>query len=995
MSSVTEQLIACADASAIISTLKSFLTESADIQDRQASINEIMTFLMASKERKVLIRTLISDYSETNVEHDVQLELLETLLRSMMQESIKNNHTNLEILLSFFQLAVARLSAIGSGNRWIKWGECVLTVVYQNAKFLQNLIHISDKVEKNQWIAFVIRLATLLLQLRHTLDGHDDANPEFKTLTFVWKNLAKLATTAGPILSQMYIAENDTDNLNNHDEDQASSRHFHVQQAMAAAATSVERSVRQLLDMMDTPNTTECVLLDKFQFLKLYWRAFQRLFIVFGNFVKDELKNCVLLCVNVTASFVYFQWHGHFPSPAKQELRELVDQTLAFCEKLADKQVVNAHLQNKIHTFLWYSSEDMKCAVSQRQGSLDSTRNDVENAIQWGHLLVLTTFAGASVPNSFHSNATNPVKTNDLIRSVEISHLFARYRDCALLDNIASSNEVVQVFTDLILQYFEHFEQIKDLQLVLWQQTMYPDWMQRTVCWEVWRELLCFCWKEALAASMLQLVLDIISCDENDSIIVLASGVEDELFQLLCYVYRDLPVVLKDMCIHQVTRIINVISTEGPSHPFSLCVASQLQLLEHLVAVEFLKNYNGLLKEEWIAQYLPLCLECCGTVLELLSTETLTFSTPWENWLGIARVLDVSLLVLRGVFDNTELGHENAMELSNIIVHLSIEAIAQLAKHSKQMTQSHAIVNNVQVDRTVSSKRLNHNLQLERASVRSFTRAIETALYFLSKLGSILKTNTNHQCVRVLQDLLLIVDSARNLQHVGRGSELLIIVARFVESALFDMQIARNDMPVVWQLLRLLFQKLFTAAGKTESSLLLSVCLDALYEVVAHSNIVEHSEARLCDVVPKELKLLFATRVSMRKRSPEDFATALKRAIRSMPKTTFQTEQRSFHDTLRKQFPDDTTELYSDRGRSSQIDTVTTTKRLNENQCNSLSAKRQKLIHVATLCQEIQSFLSTLHEENAANVLLSDKELDDATTMLRSLLAKKHGTVNK
>ncbi|KAG6973398.1 hypothetical protein JG687_00000906 [Phytophthora cactorum] len=709
---VTERLAACADAIAVVAELRSILFDLAGTQARQAALDEAVVFLTASEERWTLAtETLISDLSGNLSERDVQLELLDALLVWATREPAEKNQTVLEILLQFFELALTSLGDNEGGKRWLKWGDQVLAVVHQNAALIekQESLGSGEEIgeESEGWRSYVVNIAVLLLQLRNKLEGDDDATPDLKTVTFVWKvmavetNLAKLATAFGPILASS------------------------------------------------------------------------------GPVSGDSGETAVLVT-----------------SKPGQELRGMLDQALEITEKLAD-EAVNDQAKESIRTLLWYPAADMVRAVGQRQPS-EITNVDVENSIQWGHLLVLTAFAGLSGCSS--SNAKVPY--DDSVRAVEVSQLFARYRECALSDAVSRSVEATKLFTDLVLEFLIGFESTVELQLALLKQTLYPDWTQRTLCWEIWRELLCFSWDETLAMQTLQLLIDVTQWDDVDSdkSFVLARGMEDEILQLIAFVYADLPLSLKDVCMDQVTAIIDVISSEGPGHQFNLRVASQLHLLEKLVAVQFLKEYNGPMKDEWIAKYLPMCFECCGTVLELLSAEAKAPTIKRENILGMMRVLDMCLMVLRGVFDDNEPKQDDIAELSIILVRI---------------------------------KRTSRSVKLEKAGSRCIGRAIETSLYLLSKLGPVLKANRNNQCVQVMKDLLTILDDTKNSSQAGAMNDTLIVTARFVGDSLFDMQVASGDIPVVWQLLLFLFQKLFAATRAADRqapqlSLLLSVCLDAL-----------------------------------------------------------------------------------------------------------------------------------------------------------------------
>ncbi|KAI9997889.1 hypothetical protein PInf_002146 [Phytophthora infestans] len=889
MVEVAQRLAACTDALAVATELRTILSDLATTHDRRAALNEVVAFLAASEEHwTVATKSLIADLSGDLSAREVQLELLDALLVWATQESTGGNHKVLTILFQCFQLAVTGLGDAGGGKRWLKWGDQVLTAVHQNAALIEQQKSVEGKNEADRgWRSYLMNVAALLLQLRNKLEADDDATPDLKTVTFVWKNLAKLATIFGPILASSSPGPEFGETAEGSDDGKYTMK-FDVDELMAAAALSVERSAGRLLRVLDT---TEIPDLGVLKFLKLHWRAFQRLITAFADSLECELESSVLVMVNVTASLLYALRHSLLPKTSKpeQELRDMLEQGLELTEKLAGGGVNDLAKQS---------------ILKQRQPA-EITNVDVEKSIQWGHLLVLTAFAGFGGGSS--SSAEYPTK----------------------------------LFTDLMLEFFLGFDSVVELQLVLLKQTLYPDWTQRTLCWEIWRELLCFSWDETLAGQTLQLLLDITQWDDDSGAsFVLASGVGDEILQLIAFVYADLPVLLKDVCMDQVTAIIDVISSEGPGHQFNLRVASQLHLLEKLVAVQFLKFFYQPKEKTPLAKH--------------------------EDILGMMRVLDMCLMVLRGVFDDNEPKQDDIAELSVILVRMSTEALTQLAMHMKHTGSS-------QSDVLPGSKRTSRSERLEKTGSSCFGRAIETSLYLLSKLGPVLKANRSNQCVQVMKDLRTITD---NTQFIG--------------ASLFDVQVASGDIPIVTQLLFSLFQKLFAAAPRTGGrqlaplALLLSVGLDALYELLAHSNIVEQSGAALSTLLAGDLKQSFVQSVSMRRLSPDDVAKALETA-QSSTLQSLKRNQSSGYRVFRGRFPDESSELYADPEQSSHD---FSNKRSAEDSSGSLPQKRHKLDHFVSLCREIESSLASIESDEAAANILSGKELEDATAVLHKLLTK-------
>ncbi|KAG1705247.1 hypothetical protein DVH05_004179 [Phytophthora capsici] len=782
----------------------------------------------------------------------------------------------------------------------------------------------------------------------------------------VLQNLAKLATAFGSVLKSASVS-GDISEGNGGEKDQ-----FTVNDLFTASVASVERSIGLLLLVLDG-NTEASLDLTVLKFLKLYWRAFQRIITAFADCLESEVEECVLCIVNVTGSLLYAVRHRMIPVASKpgQELREMLDQALEMTEKMAERTEdgINEQAKASIRTLLWFPAADMVRAVGQRQPR-EITSVDAKNSIQWAHLLVLTAFAALSGERSLDSD----VPYDDSNRAVEVSQLFARYRECTLNETTSRSADATKLLTDLMLQYLLGFDNVVELKLTLLKQTLYPDWTQRALCWEMWRELLCFSWDEPLALQSLEMLLGITQWDEDtsDSSFVLASGVEDEILQLVAFVYADLPLSLKDFCLDQVTAVIDLISNEGPGHGFNLRVASQLNLLERLAGVQFLKQYNGPVKDEWIAKYLPMCFECCGTIIELLSAEAKAPTTKWEIVLGMIRVLDVSLLVLRGVFDDNEPRQDDIAELSSILVRMSTEALSQLAKLSKH---TKTLDNDVKSEK----KRTSRDKKLEKAGSRCLGRSIETCLYLISKLGPVLKANKNNQCVQAIKDLVVIID---NMNH---SDGVWVITARFVKAALFDVQVARGDMHVVWQLLLSLFQKLLTVAH-TKEKLLLSETLDALYEVVAHSNIFELPDAQLSVLLTGETKQAFIQNVSKRKLSTEDVLNALE-AAQLNTLQALKRSQKSRHKVFRDRFPDESADLYTEPDHDTQGTSAGSNKR-SADESKALPQKRYKLTHLVSLCREIESSLSSIDSDETAASLLSGEELENATAVLHKLLAK-------
>ncbi|OWZ10627.1 hypothetical protein PHMEG_00016490 [Phytophthora megakarya] len=990
MTEVVKRLTACTDAADLLSELRVVLSDLAGSQDIQAVVQSVAAFLTTTEERWTLAtQTLISDLSRYTSECVVQLELLDALLTWAAQETVEKNHGILEILLQLFQVAITRLVHSGDSQRWIKWGEQVLAVVHQNSALMenQNLLETGEAAEEGSERprSYVVEIAMLLMQLRKTVERDDDVTPELKTVTFIWKNLAKLATVFGQILVNAAISpafDSSDESAKGTNVGEQAVEKFSVDELLTDAMVSVERSVGRLLCILDK-NTTEEPNLGELKFLKLYWRAFQRLITAFADTLECELENCVLVVVNVTASLLYTMRHNLVPVTSKpgQELRVMLDQALHITEKFAGSgdNGVNFQRKQRFCTLLSYPSVDMIRAVGQRQPS-EISNVDIENSIQWGQLLLLTACAGLSGDSSTNS-ADVDVPYDDANRAVEVSQLFSLYRECGLNDSISRSVEVTELFTDLMIEFLLNFDTIVELQLTLLKHTLYPDWMQRTLCWDIWRELLCFSWNESLAVQTLQMLIDATQWDgvSSDNPFILANGVEYEVLQLIAFLYTDLPVSLKDVCMDQVTAVIDMISSEGPGHQFNLRVASQMYLLEKLVGVHLLKEYDGPMKDEWISKYLPMCFECCGTVIELLSAERKNATAKRGSLLGMVRVLDMCFLVLRAVFDDNEPKQDDTAELSSILVRMATEALSQLAIHDKLNGGSQL----TRAGQRHGKNGAHRNVKLENAASRCIGRAIETSLYLLSKLSPVLKTNKNNQCVRVMSDLLVIINT-QHISHIGGMDGTLIVTARFAKEVLFDIQVAGDDMVVVWKLLLALFQKLFAATRSSNCqtprlSLLLSTGLDALYELLAHSNIAEFPGSVLNMLLFEDIKEDFKQCVSMRKLVPGDIAKALETA-QSSTLQLLKRNQNAHYRVFRERFPDEPAEPNQGNRNGSN--------KRSAGPSEMLPQKRHKLTHFVSLCREIESSLSSITDDETAATLSSGTELEDATSVLHKLLTK-------
>ncbi|CAI5742647.1 unnamed protein product [Hyaloperonospora brassicae] len=937
----------------------------------------------AAEERCVAgIRMLISDLSEASSECELQLKLLGALLAWAAQKAVEKIDVMIDVQLQCLQLVSARLGDGRDVRRWLHLGDQVLAALRHNAALLvkQDSQDTGNeaRVDCGESRRYMVKIASILMQLREKVATADNTLRDLKIETFVWKNVVKLAALVGPLMTSVAKVGDDAG-------DENGVKTYSADDMLATVVVSLEWSAGQLV-RDSNPTTNGMLDIGVMRFLKLYWRVFQRLVVAFAGSVEHELETCVLAIVNVTACLLYAAHDTSIPevSGFQQELRAMMDQALDISVKLAGN-ATHCQIRKEMRALLWHPAEEMVRAVRQRQ-QLDKVKKGIESAIRWSHLLLLTAYAGLSRDVVMDSTG-DALQSDDFYRAAEVAQLFARYRDCELTDPKVHSIELSELFTDVLLGHLQSFHSTAELQLTLLKQTLYPDWVQQTLCWNIWRELLCYYWNEALGAQALQVLFDVAQWDDDssDGSFVLANGVGDEVLRLIAFVYADLPTSLQDVCLDQVTAFIDIISSEGPGHQFDMKVVSQAHLLEQLVGVRFLAVYNGPLKDEWVAKYLPICFQSCSTVLDLLSSEAKVLPDKRGSVLGMLRVLDMCLLVLRSVLDDNKLQDGDFAEFSVVLVRISTDALSQLAVQGKHATVLHVMGKRLQP----LSKRLSRTVALEEAGLRCIGRATETSLYILTSLGSVLKSNSKNQCVQTIKDLLTIVANAQDLGHKGFVG-IMVHTALFVNAALFDMQIACRDMAVVWRLLLALFKQIFdgihiVSRHGTRAPLLLSLSLGALYRLFAHSNIVEMPGVTLRSIVSGEVES-FRQSALMRKLSPEEVAKTLESAQSRMLQSLWQSRSTSYR-VFRNRFPDEPAELYADIQQSSNDVSVTPAKRF-AGDSGTVPKKYHKINHLRSLCREMESSLSSMTDNETATDILSDGELENATTALHKILAK-------
>ncbi|KAF4321366.1 hypothetical protein JM18_004223 [Phytophthora kernoviae] len=328
MTDLTLRLATCDDADVLATELIAVLPDLAATQDLQASVQGVAAFLAEEEERwSSCVHNLLLYLRGEPQERNVVLELLDATLFSAAQWQGQLTLKTQKTLVEFFQTVITEIGNGGDSGRWLKWGDQVLILVYKQREQEQVAEEKEDAEESRQWF---VDIAGLLLQLRNTLAGNEAVSPDLKLETFVWKNLAKLATAFGPILTSCSAAINSPSK--EQDGDKQETGRFGAEEAVAAVVSSVEESVGQLLRGASAGVLDAGVL----KFFRLYWKAFHRLLVAFADVLDSEVENCVLAIVNVAASLIYIIQQNKDSAMSKggQELRNMLDQAVEMIEKM-------------------------------------------------------------------------------------------------------------------------------------------------------------------------------------------------------------------------------------------------------------------------------------------------------------------------------------------------------------------------------------------------------------------------------------------------------------------------------------------------------------------------------------------------------------------------------------------------------------------------------------------------------------------------------------
>lgn len=692
--------------------------------------------------------------------------------------------------------------------------------------------------------------------------------------------------------------------------------------------------------------------------------------------------------MNVAASLVDVALLRHASvSPRLQtEASRLLLMVVALAEKLGAAADASAATREQLRVLLWHSDDDMVRAIQQRreEGELSTLEppQAATTSIRIGHLLAVTAFS------STDDNVLPAKDPSEEIGGAKIlaaaAMLLERYQACAWHEPVGALEAAEELFLDSFLPLLLKVDDVEELQLFLIKQLFHPDVVRQGIVWETWRELLCFGWNEDRAATVLTTLLSLAQLETDAKTrSCLASGVQLELYELIAFVYPELPDALKRICIDAATEVIDAIFPEGPNHAFTLKVAAQMGLLEHLAAASFLKHYDHPEKEAWINKYLPMCFECCGTGLDLLNSSP---DLKAAERSGMMRILDVCLLVVKAILDDSDAKGAEVHELADMLVPMSSEILTQLSKVDRGALSSAAAA----ASRSRSGPTL-YDVMLEREASRSLSRILETATYVLGSLGGVLKRNQSNQFALALRDLSLILEQAPANEASGAAAS----IAWFASRTLFDVQVAQSDVEVIWQLFSRLFQNLSSSVaigGRTSSAAAsvlapphLPIVLDAFYRFLAHSNVVEHPGGSVQHMLHESVRSRFREFLTLKRlQAPEAdrvFRADLSASHRSGARVRLERE-------FSRRFP-------GERGSFSSPDSDAT-KRLrglagdddaptNEG-VGDTSSKRRKLDTLVSMCRRAHEMFASPPSVSLLHAV-GEQELDAATRLLEHLLA--------
>lgn len=670
-------------------------------------------------------------------------------------------------------------------------------------------------------------------------------------------------------------------------------------------------------------------------------------------------------------------------------------------EKLGADSSINASTKEQVRVLLWHSDDEMVRAIRQRREMTEGQANGngnvqhTEASILCGHLLVVAAFG------STDENILPAEDPNEEIGGAKIlaaaAMLLQRYQNYASYASVQDLRDPNELFLDFLMGLLLKVDDLEELQLFLIKQAFHPDPSRRFVIWEVWKEFMCYGWDEGRACAVLGMLLDFGQW-EGTTAKIMADGAQSDVYALIAFLYPDMPDSLKRCCIDQATHVIDAICSEGPDHKFTLQTASQLNLLERLSSVSFLKNYDHPEKEEWIAKYLPMCFECCGTVLDLLNS---TSDTKPSEKRPMMRILDVCLLAVKAIFDDDDTRESDFEELCRLLVPMNAEILTQLGKSKGSARVSAAASNSMTSSYRSRTTPTIVDIKLDRETDRTLLRVLETCTHLLGRLGTAFKRNQSNQFVLALKDMSQLLEQAPP-QHESSG--VAASIAWFAKNALYDVQVAEGDMEVVWQLFTRLFRNLSSPAtaaaggGKTILSPRLSTTFDAFYQFVAHSNVASHQSSganrHLQKMLHENVKELFKEFLSLKKISREEAGVACSSAIMT---SAYRAQTKRQHQRLlSERFPEEeggrngSSNSLAKRGYDALMDDAPHSGETSAQESNDggRSRKRQKVETLASMCKRMQEVCAAAHASHRAFDAVSEKELDEAAHILQQLLAR-------
>ena len=181
-----------ADAVTVAAELRACLSGVASAPDQQAAVDDAVAFVTAVEERCAAgIRMLISDISEASSEREVQLKLLGALLDWAANQTVEQTDAMIDVQLQCLQLVSARLGDGRDVRRWLQLGDQVLAALRHNAALLVKQDPQDNgneaRVDSGESRRYMVKIASILMQLREKVATADNTLRDLKIETFVWK----------------------------------------------------------------------------------------------------------------------------------------------------------------------------------------------------------------------------------------------------------------------------------------------------------------------------------------------------------------------------------------------------------------------------------------------------------------------------------------------------------------------------------------------------------------------------------------------------------------------------------------------------------------------------------------------------------------------------------------------------------------------------------------------------------------------------------------